>query len=113
MEVLSGDMEDLEHGLASERDALQRLKHERDALKNENGKMKGNSGMVTNPMLLDDMEVQKAAEEELQTQVAALMDQYDGMTSNLNSLKATLSAQAMVEPLSEVENAQPPPPLSF
>eukprot|EP00854_Cymbomonas_tetramitiformis_P006841 gene6841-8171_t len=62
-EVLQQALEALEVELADKRDSLQKQKHDRDTLRTDNTRIKAQSGIVTHPQLLDDIEVQKEKRE--------------------------------------------------
>jgi DNA repair exonuclease SbcCD ATPase subunit len=79
-EILGAGMESLEYGLTSKREHLQSLKLERDKLRLENGRMKGQSATVTNPILLDDMDAHKDRAAELKQHLSALQSAHASVT---------------------------------
>mmetsp|Transcript_18327 Transcript_18327/g.45590 ORF Transcript_18327/g.45590 Transcript_18327/m.45590 type:complete len:409 (-) Transcript_18327:926-2152(-) len=88
-EVLGSGMESLEYGLTSKREHLQQMKLERDKLRAENGRMKGQSATVTNPLLLDDMDAHRAKAAQLKQHVNALQKEHIQMTKDNGSMRLT------------------------
>ena len=100
-EVLARGLERLEEGLAGRRDALQRAKRRRDALRADNATLRARNGKVSAPALLDDMDAQSAKRDEL---LGALKGKRAGYTRAAESLQAARglyeersAAQALAE----------------
>ena len=88
-EVLARGLERLEEGLAGRRDALQRAKRRRDALRADNASLRARNGKVSAPALLDDMDAQSAKRDEL---LSALKVKRAGYTRSAEALHAARGA---------------------
>ena len=105
-ESLSAGMTSLEYGLTSKREQLHRMKMERDALRAENGKMKGQSATVTNPMLLDDMDAHQERASELKRQLSSLKASVANLARKTQGLRGSVTPSR--SPSKNVVQQQPP-----
>ena len=96
---LASKLEELDHLLVEKRDRLGKLKAARDAFRLKGRKIKQASVYITNPGLLDDIEVQKekrdmmtAQVEELKQEYASLAEQIEYNNSRIVSMTEELAA---------------------
>ena len=74
---LSKTLEQLELELSQQRDVLARAKQQRDALRQENGKLRQQGGLVTDPLLLNDLEEHQTLRDDLLVECGKLKAQYE------------------------------------
>lgn len=72
-------LDELEGDLATRRDTLQKLKASRESVKAENAHLKAHSGTITQPFLLDDLEMQKEMRDQLIDEIAELKEEFTSL----------------------------------
>uniref|UniRef100_A0A7S0N630 CCDC113/CCDC96 coiled-coil domain-containing protein n=1 Tax=Pyramimonas obovata TaxID=1411642 RepID=A0A7S0N630_9CHLO len=92
-EVLRGDLEELDSQLAGKRDGLNKEKLERDINRAENTRIKASSGIITNPVLLEDIEIQKEKREILQEKVEGLKLRHAQLLANIQRMQGQIAQQ--------------------
>lgn len=96
-EVLQAELEDLDGDLAGKRDQLNKEKLDRDMFRIENARIKAQSGIVTNPNLLDDMEIQKERRDVLQERVDGLKTRHTQIMVQIDRMHGELEFQQSQE----------------
>ena len=87
---LAAQHEELDRLLAEKRDSLGKVKATRDALRLKGRKIKQASVYVTNPGLLDDIEVQKEKREALTAQVEELKHEYAALAATIEQTNSKI-----------------------
>lgn len=95
-EVLQQALEALEVELADKRDSLQKQKHDRDTLRTDNTRIKAQSGIVTHPQLLDDIEVQKEKREVIAEKLDVLKAAHAQVSAQMKRLKKNMQGSQQV-----------------
>eukprot|EP00879_Flechtneria_rotunda_P019667 GHRR01020665.1.p1 GENE.GHRR01020665.1~~GHRR01020665.1.p1 ORF type:complete len:373 (+),score=152.65 GHRR01020665.1:60-1178(+) len=80
-QALLQQLQELEAALAGRRDELAGLKATRDKMRQQGRQIKDNSVFVTNPMLLQDIQVQKEKRDDLLAEIEALKQQCSAYSS--------------------------------
>lgn len=79
--VLKRELAELESRVTGERDRLNKAKHERDALRQENDKIKQQQGVVNSHLLVKDYRTRKAEAKVLQQRMEELQERYEFLTA--------------------------------
>ena len=94
VEPVQAELTAFDDQLAGSRDSLQSLKHDRDVLRAENTRLRSQSGVVAEPLLLQDMDAQKDRRALLRDQLSELKEYHTTMAADMKNARGKLTLMA-------------------